>query len=100
MKLLPILLLALLAAGCSAPTTHWTKAGATAEDLRLDQDECSARRSSYDFAFEDRDTSRPGAVESGVDSPGRRAGDPRADVYRECMQNRGWQRERSGRVSQ
>lgn len=77
---------------------RWTKTGATAEDLRLDQDECSARRSSYDFAFEDRDTGRLGAVESSDDSSGRRAGEPRAEVYRQCMESRGWRRERGGQA--
>jgi hypothetical protein len=100
MKHLTIVLLAIVVVGCSPSTTRWTKAGATTEDLHLDQDECASRRSGYDFAFLDRDTSRPGIVESGVDSPERRAGSPRAEVYRECMENRGWRRERGGQAPQ
>lgn len=94
MKLLPILVLAALVAGCSSPTSRWAKGGATAEDFRLDQDECAARGSSYDFALEDRDSGRIGVVESGVDTNNRRGGTARSDVYRRCMEDRGWRRER------
>lgn len=97
MKLLPVLLLAALVAGCTAPSTRWVKAGSEAEDLRLDRDECAARGSSYDFAFEDRDTGRPGVVESS-DGGVQRAGSARSDVYRQCMENRGWRRERGGQA--
>jgi hypothetical protein len=99
MKLLPILFLAALVAGCAAPTRQWVKSGATAEDLHLDQDECAARGSSFDFAFDDRDTGRPGVVESS-DAGSRRAGSARGDVYRQCMENRGWRRERGGTAPQ
>jgi hypothetical protein len=94
MKFIPILVLAALVAACSSPTTRWAKSGASAEDLRLDQDECASRGSSYDFAMEDRDTGRTGIVESSVDTAGRRGGSARGDVYRRCMQDRGWRRER------
>jgi hypothetical protein len=95
MKHLSILILAAVVAGCAAPTRQWVKSGATTEDLRLDQDECAARGSSFDFAFDDRDTGRPGVVESS-DGGSRRAGSARGDVYRQCMENRGWRRERGG----
>jgi hypothetical protein len=94
MKLLPILALAVLVVGCSSPTTRWAKGGATAEDFRLDQDECAARSSSYDFALEDRDSGRIGVVESGTDARNRRGGSALGDVYRRCMEDRGWRRER------
>ena len=47
MKLLPILFLAALVAGCAAPTRQWVKSGTTVEDLHLDQDECASRSSRY-----------------------------------------------------
>lgn len=98
MKILPILFLAALVAGCAAPSRQWVKSGgATAEDLSLDQDECAARGSSFDFVFDDRDTGRPGMVESS-DGGSRRAGSVRGDVYRQCMENRGWRRERGGQA--
>jgi hypothetical protein len=100
MKTLSIVVLAALVAGCSSPTTRWVKGGTTAEDLRLDQDQCADRGSSYDFAFEDRDSGRPGMTEGGVDASERRAGSARGDVYRQCMETRGWRRERGGRAPQ
>lgn len=96
MKLISILALAMLVAGCASPTTRWAKGGAAPEDLRLDQDECAARGSSYDFALDDRDSGRTGVVESGVDTSTRRGGSARGDVYRRCMEERGWRRERGG----
>ena len=96
MKLIPFLVLAALVAGCSSPTTRWAKGGATADDLRYDQDECAARAGSYDFAMQDRDSGRLGVVESGVDARDRRGGSVRGDVYRRCMEDRGWRRERGG----
>lgn len=94
----PFLAPALLAAlaACSPSTTQWNKGGANAEDLRLDRDECAARSRSYDFVFTDRDSGRPGIVESGADTTQRRAGGIQGDVYRECMENRGWRRVRGG----
>jgi hypothetical protein len=100
MKLIPFLVLAALVAGCSSPTTRWAKGGTTPEDLRLDQDECASRGSSYDFAMEDRDSARLGVVESGVDARDRRGGSARGDVYRRCMEDRGWRRERGGQPPQ
>lgn len=100
MKLIPILVLAALIAGCSSPTTRWAKGGAEAEDLRLDQDECAARSTSYDFVMDDRDTARTGIVESGADAGTRRGGSVRGDVYRRCMEERGWRRERGGQPPQ
>jgi hypothetical protein len=100
MKLIPFLVLAALVAGCSSPTTRWAKGGTTPEDFRLDQDECAALGSSYDFALEDRDSARTGVVESGVDARDRRGGSARGDVYRRCMEDRGWRRERGGQPPQ
>jgi hypothetical protein len=100
MKLIPFLVLAALVAGCSSPTTRWAKGGTTTEDLRLDQDECAARGSSYDFALEDRDSARTGVVESGADVRERRGGSARGDVYRRCMEDRGWRRERGSQPPQ
>ena len=97
MRPLPTLLLAGLAVGavaCSPSTTRWVKAGATPEDFKLDQDQCAARSENYDFAFDDRDTRSPGALEGGVDYRIGRTGSARGDVYRECMEARGWRRER------
>jgi hypothetical protein len=98
--LLPLLLAAVVVAGCSSPTTRWAKGGTTPEDLRLDQDDCAARGSSYDFALQDRDSGRAGIVESGVDVRDSRGGSARGDVYRRCMEDRGWRRERGGQPPQ
>ncbi|HEX2116089.1 MAG TPA: hypothetical protein VHM01_16915 [Alphaproteobacteria bacterium] len=100
MKPILILVLAALAAGCSSPNTRWAKSGTSPEELRLDQDECAARGSSYDFALEDRDTGRTGIVESSADLSERRGGSARGDVYRRCMEDRGWRRERGGQRPQ
>jgi hypothetical protein len=99
MKTALLLILAVVAAGtaaCSSPNTRWAKGGAGSDDFRLDQDACAARSQSYDFVFDDRDTARTGVVESGADAESRRAGSSRGDVYRECMESRGWRRERGG----
>lgn len=88
-------LMAALAA-CSPSTTQWNKGGANAEDLRHDRDECAATSRSYDFVFTDRDSGRPGIVESGADTTQRRAGGVQGDVYRDCMERRGWRRVRGG----
>jgi len=101
MKPFLIVTLAVLAAGtsaCSSPSTRWAKGGATAEDFRYDQDACSSRSRSYDFVFEDRDTGRPGIVESGATPETNRAGTAEADVYRDCMESRGWRRERGAQT--
>lgn len=100
----PILLVTLAAiaastAACTSPSTRWAKGGATAEDFRRDQDACSSRSQSYDFVFEDRDTGRPGIIESGPTPETRRAGSAEADVYRDCMESRGWRRERGGQTT-
>jgi hypothetical protein len=100
MKLISLLFLAAALAGCSSPTTRWAKSGTSPEELRYDQDDCAARGSNYDFALEDRDTGRTGIVESGVDAGTRRGGSARGDVYRRCMEERGWRRERGGQPPQ
>lgn len=80
-----------LALAACAPTTTWVKPGASEEDLKLAQDECSSRSSSYDFVFDDRDQGRN--IESAPE-PQRRSGSAQADVYRRCMESQGWRRER------
>ena len=102
MKLLPVLLLAALVAGCSSssPTTRWAKSGSAPEELRYDQDECAARGSNYDFVMDDRDSGRTGIVESSADISDRRGGTARGEVYRRCMEDRGWRRERGARPPQ
>ena len=100
MRLLPILLLAAVLAGCSSPSTRWAKSGTPPEELRYDQDDCAARSSNYDFALEDRDTARTGIVESSADVSERRGGSARGDVYRRCMEERGWRRERGSQRPQ
>ena len=99
----PILFVTLAAAAvataaCSSPSTRWAKGGTTPEDLRYDQNACAARSESYDFVFDDRDTARTGVVGTSPDVDVRRAGSSRGDVYRECMENRGWRRERGGQT--
>jgi hypothetical protein len=95
MKLISFLVLAALVAGCSSgPSSRWAKGGATTEDFRLDQDDCAATSRSYDFALEDRDSGRIGIVESGPDARNLRGGSAVGDVYRRCMEDRGWRRER------
>jgi hypothetical protein len=100
MKHLSILLLAALVAGCASPSTRWVKAGSEPEDLRLDQDECASRGRGYDFALEDRDSGRIGIIDTAPDNRDLRGGGVRSDVYRQCMENRGWRRERGGQPPQ
>ena len=78
---------------CSSPSREWVKPGGSAEDLRLARDQCSSQSGSYDFAFDDRFTGRQGVIDN---APSRqsRAGSAQGDVYRDCMQDRGWRRER------
>ncbi len=102
MKSTLLVTLVVVAAGtaaCSSPSTRWAKGGTTIEDLRLDQDACASRSQGYDFVFDDRDSGRTGIVESGVDAGTRRAGSAPGDVYRDCMEARGWRRERGGQTS-
>lgn len=99
----PVLLLLLAgfattAVACSPSSTRWVKAGTTPEDFQLDQDQCASRSEDYNFAFDDRDTRSPGAIEGGVDNPIGRVGSARGDVYRDCMEARGWRRERGGQT--
>jgi hypothetical protein len=101
MKTALLLTLAAVAAGtvaCSSPSTRWAKGGSSPEDLRLDQDACASRSQGYDFVFNDRDSSRTGVVERGADSETRRAGSAPGDVYRDCMESRGWRRERGAQT--
>lgn len=94
MRTIALLLVGLpLVLTACAPSTTWVKPGASDEDLKLAQDECSSLSSSYDFVFDDRDQGRN--IESAPDRQ-RRSGSAQGDVYRRCMESQGWRRERAG----
>ena len=69
---------------CSAPSSMWTKEGASDDDLRLARRDCSSTASGYSFVDEAR-----------YDGPERNRGSSAAsDVYRQCMEGQGWHRQR------
>ncbi|HEX6978439.1 MAG TPA: hypothetical protein VF342_04000 [Alphaproteobacteria bacterium] len=100
MKSIPLTALAVFAlAACSAPSTRWVKAGATPEDFRLDQQECVSQVQDFDFAFEDdRESGDPDPFTRGANASEQRAGSTRGDIYRRCMEARGWRREREPKM--
>lgn len=76
----PSLLALSLLAAC-APRVEWVKEGADTGQLRRDRDACASESGGNRFV----DDSRAGAEAA-------RAGGP--DIYRLCMESRGWRRER------
>ncbi len=68
------MLVLLSLAGCAGPRTEWVKPGASAEEFRLTREACQRRAQRYDFLGAD-------------------AG--QTDVYRSCMEDAGWRRERA-----
>ena len=75
------LVLACTLAGCAAPSTNWVKEGVGPEELARDRAACA--RGSDDYRFLD-ERARRGAT-GGIES----------DLYRACMEARGWHRERA-----
>jgi len=75
--ILPALALTTLLGAC-APTTQWTREKSTPEQLRRDQEDCAAEGDRYR------------SILSGAD----REGSGRGAIYAQCMQARGWRRER------
>ena len=79
---IPLSLLALVALGaCADSSTQWVKAGADAEDFRRDRASCVDRADDYAFVDDRRGRARLGSTG--------------ADLYRDCMESRGWRRERA-----
>ncbi len=68
-----------LTAACAAQTV-WVKEDADAEALRRDRAECNDRGQDYKFIDDRRDRDRQGSIG--------------ADIYRSCMEARGWRRQR------
>jgi hypothetical protein len=75
--------LAVTLAACSGPQTAWVKDGADDEEFRRDRDTCASRGQGYAFMDDRRG--------------GERLGSSGAEVYRDCMETRGWRRERPKR---
>src|SRR3954467_15859027 len=90
-NLIAVTLLATVAA-CSGPSREWVRPGDTSGDLPLARAQCSSQSSSYDFAFEDRFTGRPGVIDD-PPNPESRAGSALGYIYRDCMKEPGWERE-------
>jgi hypothetical protein len=59
--------------GCEGPGRQWTKQGAGSEELRDARDQCARRAGDYNFL-------------------GANAG--QSDIYRACMEELGWRRQR------
>lgn len=74
-------LLGLLSLAACGPRVEWVKEGADASQLRQDRDACSHESGSGRYVDDSRAGSE--AVRSGG-----------ADVYRLCMESRGWHRQR------
>jgi hypothetical protein len=79
----------LLMVEACAPRIEWAKQGATIDELRRDREDCAGEASA--FGFLDRDNSRDYIEES----RSRRVQDNQADLYRLCMEARGWRRQRA-----
>jgi hypothetical protein len=77
----PLLLALVLLTACGGPRVEWVKEGADSYQLRQDREACAKESGGDRF----QDDSRAGA-EAG------RTGGP--EVYRLCMESRGWRRER------
>ncbi|MBI3707828.1 MAG: hypothetical protein HY246_09140 [Proteobacteria bacterium] len=78
---IPLLLLVAAAAlTACAPRTEWVRNGATAEDLRQDREACA--HGAADYGFLDRGASSQQSIQ--------------ATYYRDCMEARGWKRQRGG----
>lgn len=75
-------------AACSGPNTAWVKSGATADDLRAAQRECSGTASGYSFV----DSSYNDEMER------TRSSSATGNEYRRCMEGMGWQRERTDQM--
>ena len=88
MRTITTLAILVLLAAC-APRIEWAKQGATSDELRRDREDCADEASSYGFL--DRDSGRYYAEESRA----RRIQDNQADLYRMCMEARGWRRQRA-----
>ena len=71
-------------AGCFGPNTTWSKEGASADELRAARSECSSTASDYSFV----DEARYDGLERN------RGSSATGDVYRQCMEARGWRRQR------
>lgn len=84
-----VLITAFMLVGACAPRIEWAKQGATIDELRRDREDCAAEASGYGFL--DRDNSRD-YIEG---SRSRRVQDNQADLYRLCMEARGWRRQRA-----
>ncbi len=74
--------------GACAPNTVWIKPGASADELRAAQRECSRTASDYSFV----DTSFYDGVERN------RGSSATGNEYRRCMEGMGWQRRRIDEV--
>lgn len=72
-------------AACSEPNTAWVRSGATADDLRAAQRDCSRTASNYSFMDQWYD----GGVERD------RGSSASGNEYRLCMESMGWQRQRT-----
>ena len=75
---------------CTGPMTGWTKNGASEDDLRAAQRECSKDASQYSFV----DTSY---LDGAAERERSRDSAATADIYRNCMEGQGWHR---GRLDQ
>lgn len=74
--------LVVFALSACAPTTVWVKEGADAQALRRDQAECNDEGQDYKFIDDRSERSRQRSIG--------------ADLYRRCMEGRGWRRQRGG----
>jgi hypothetical protein len=75
-----LLIAAAAALAACAPRTEWARNGATAEDLRHDREACA--HGAGDFGFLDPGANSQQSIQ--------------ATYYRDCMEARGWKRQRGG----
>lgn len=80
--------LALAALAACAPRTEWAKPGTNAADLRMARESCAAEANRYNFF----DSGRGQDYEA--DARDRRVGAGQGDLYRLCMESRGWRQQR------
>jgi predicted small secreted protein len=80
-----LLVLTAVTLGACGPNTMWSKEGASTDELRAARNECSSDASGYGFVdnafYDGPERNRGSSAQSGV--------------YRQCMENHGWRRQRT-----
>ena len=82
--------LALVLSACAEKEIPWYREGMTADELKQDQKECSAQSQNYSFVNPQLNT--PSTLQPGGGSSGRVVVQNEGDLFRTCMNSRGYAR--------